>query len=48
MKALEWVMLIGGLVASGALVAVVVFVAMLPYLAFGAVVMVCFRYLGWL
>lgn len=36
------------LVGAAGLVVLMTLVALLPYLAFGAVVLVCFRYLGWL
>lgn len=47
MKPLEWVAAVAILIGGGALAVVVALIATLPYLAFGAVILVCLRYLGW-
>ena len=47
MKPLEWIATIGMLLAAGAMVVFVALIAAIPYIAFGAIVLVCARYLGW-
>lgn len=47
MKWYEWAAALGIMAGGAVMVLFVALLASLPYVAFAAVVLVCFRYLGW-